>query len=213
MASFIIENSKVVKRGRIPKGFLSSNTAYMLVYKKVTPEKRISTTKKNKQKRLDGETNIINDVIPMERTVVVKETSDSLDEEKRKCDSISVISDVSDTGKILKLDTEMKEQVETSKASPETVTMEVPVKLVSTSDEQNGKQYEFDNKENQHDAHMKKLVVKDVKLDYKRLNGAAHRAMSCGERDFYEEVNIFNFSSTSFEVIHTNVFCHFIDGI
>ncbi|OAD55682.1 Ubiquitin carboxyl-terminal hydrolase 48 [Eufriesea mexicana] len=182
------ENSKVVKRGRIPKGFLSSNTAYMLVYKKVTPEKRISTTKKNKQKKLDGETNISNDAIPIERTVVVKETSDLSDEGKRTCDSISVVSDASDTGQISKLDTEMKEQVETSKASLEKTTLEVYVKLESIFDEHNGKQYEFDNKENQHDAHMKKPVVKDVKLDYKRLNGAAHRAMSCGERDFYEEM-------------------------
>lgn len=32
------------------------------------------------------------------------------------------------------------------------------------------------------------IISKNPKIDYKTLNGAAHRAMSCGQRDFYEEV-------------------------
>lgn len=188
---FITENSKIIKRGRIPKGFLSSNTAYMLVYKKVTSEKRINNTKKNKLKKLDTETNSNYNTMHEENIVIVKEKSVSLDEGKCKYDTISV-SDVNNSEKMLKLGIETKQEMEISKVS-ENIVMEVSVREESTFDEQNGKHYEFDNKENQHDIFIKKSLPKVVKIDYKRLNGAAHRAMSCGERDFYEEVGILNY--------------------
>ncbi|XP_061940511.1 ubiquitin carboxyl-terminal hydrolase 48 isoform X2 [Apis cerana] len=184
------ENSKIIKRGRIPKGFLSSNTAYMLVYKKVTSEKRINNTKKNKLKKLDTETNSNYNTMHEENIVIVKEKSVSLDEGKCKYDTISV-SDVNNSEKMLKLGIETKQEMEISKVS-ENIVMEVSVREESTFDEQNGKHYEFDNKENQHDIFIKKSLPKVVKIDYKRLNGAAHRAMSCGERDFYEEMEFEN---------------------
>ncbi|XP_060828211.1 ubiquitin carboxyl-terminal hydrolase 48-like isoform X2 [Bombus pascuorum] len=188
----VSENLKVVKRGRIPKGFLSSNTAYMLVYKKVTPEKRTCSTKKNKLKKLDGETNSNNNTTAMEKIVIIQEKSDSLNEEKHKCYTTSGVSDINNSEKILKPDMESKQEMEISRASPENVAIEQSVNADSTFDEQNGKHYEFDNKEDKPDMDMKKPVVKVVKLDYKRLNGAAHRAMSCGERDFYEEMEFEN---------------------
>ncbi|XP_017788014.1 PREDICTED: ubiquitin carboxyl-terminal hydrolase 48-like [Habropoda laboriosa] len=185
----VAENSKVVKRGRIPKGFLSSNTAYMLVYKRATVERRTNNTKKNKQKKLDTDLNSDDDVMIIE-TVGVKEKSDSSDEGKRKIECISVSPDLEISGKIPKLDLEDKQEIEISEQSPqddavETVTF---TKVDSNFDEQNGKHDEFDDKENQQDVQMKKPFVKNTKVDYKRLNGAAHRAMSCGERDFYEEM-------------------------
>ncbi|XP_043513028.1 ubiquitin carboxyl-terminal hydrolase 48-like isoform X1 [Frieseomelitta varia] len=182
----VTESPKVVKRGRIPKGFLSSNTAYMLVYKKVTPEKRTNSTKKNKLKKLDGETNSNNDATSTEK-ILIKEKSDSLNEDNQKCDKMLVVSDMNNSEKISKFDVKVEQEVETLRASPKHI-MEHSEKTDSTFDEQNGKHYEFDNKENKLNVILKKPIVKIVKLDYKRLNGAAHRAMSCGERDFYEEM-------------------------
>ncbi|XP_076751475.1 ubiquitin carboxyl-terminal hydrolase 48 [Xylocopa sonorina] len=183
----VSETSKVVKRGRIPKGFLSSNTAYMLVYKKVTPERRINNMKKNKPKKIESEANSNNDVTFVER-ITIKEKSDSAEEEKRKCESVPTVSDVDNLKKAQKPETESKQEIETLEAFPESDTMDTSTKLDSTYEERNGKFYEFDDKENQHDTHVKKSFVKNVKVDYKHLNGAAHRAMSCGERDFYEEM-------------------------
>lgn len=185
----------------------------MLVYKKVTPEKRTCSTKKSKLKKLDGETNSNNNATAMEKILIVQEKSDLLNEEKHRCDTMSGVSDINNSEKILKPDMESKQEMETLKASPENVAMAQSVNADSTFDEQNGKHYEFDNKENKLDMDTKKPVVKVVKLDYKRLNGAAHRAMSCGERDFYEEVGIFSFSFISLMDIHMDALCYFIDGV
>ncbi|XP_076229795.1 ubiquitin carboxyl-terminal hydrolase 48 isoform X3 [Nomia melanderi] len=164
------ENSKVIKRGRVPKGFLSSNTAYMLVYKKVTSDGRINNGKKNKSKKPEAETNSHS-----VETHSDMDKPDSSDEGKRKNGPTSTVSNSTSPGKILKLDTENKMDIVCAVSSSQDTD--------PTSSERNGKHYESDNKENHYDAQPK-----GAKIDYKRLNGAAHRAMSCGERDFYEEM-------------------------
>lgn len=194
---FNADTSKVIKRGRIPKGFLSSNTAYMLVYKKVNAEKRINNIKKNKLKKSDAENSSNNDAMLVEM-VAVQEKSDSSDEGKRKTDSISEVSDSNNSEKVEKLDAEVKEEPETSESSSGIAAIETSVTPDSTLEEQNGKNYESDDKDNPTETNTKKTFTKNVKVDYKLLNGAAHRAMSCGERDFYEEVRIFHLLPFSF---------------
>ncbi|XP_017884994.1 ubiquitin carboxyl-terminal hydrolase 48-like [Ceratina calcarata] len=174
------ETSKVVKRGRIPKGFLSSNTAYMLVYKRVTSEKRAINTKKSKPKRSESETNGAHEV--------TKVKSDSLDEGKQKSDSVPGASDANSFEKPSKISDQVEQEVEEKAEEKENVVVSLPKKVDTVFNERNGKHDEFDDKENQQNAHIKKLVVQNSKVDYKHLNGAAHRAMSCGERDLYEEM-------------------------
>lgn len=178
----------------------------MLVYKKVTPEKRTNSTKKNKLKKLDGETNSNNDATSTEK-ILIKEKSDSLNADNQKCDKMLVVSDMNNSEKISRFDVKVEQEVETLRASPKNI-MEHSEKTDLTFDEQNGKHYEFDNKENKLNVILKKPIVKIVKLDYKRLNGAAHRAMSCGERDFYEEVDMFNifFYYFSYMDIHMDTY-------
>ncbi|XP_076679799.1 ubiquitin carboxyl-terminal hydrolase 48 isoform X2 [Andrena cerasifolii] len=190
----VSDNSKVVKRGRVPKGFLSSNTAYMLVYKKVTNDGRMNNGKKTKVKKVEAESNSHNDIAHMER-LTVKDKSDSPDDGKRKNGPDSTVPDLCSTGKILKLDMDDKMDAETLVSSSDNVTAkedEAPSTVDSTSDERNGKHYESDNKENHHEMPVKKSFMKNAKVDYKQLNGDAHRAMSCGERDFYEEMEFEN---------------------
>ncbi|XP_076293641.1 ubiquitin carboxyl-terminal hydrolase 48 isoform X2 [Lasioglossum baleicum] len=158
--------TKVVKRGRVPKGYLSSNTAYMLVYKKVAMDGRMNNGKKSKSRKVEAETNSHNT-----ETHNDKEKADSSDEGKRKNGPDSILLDSGIPSKMLKLDIDKKTEPE-NELSPSEI-------VESTS---NGKHYEPDNKEN----HCE--VKSSTKVDYKRLNGAAHRAMSCGERDIYEEM-------------------------
>lgn len=210
------DNSKVVKRGRVPKGFLSSNTAYMLVYKKVTNDGRMNNGKKTKVKKVEAESNSHNDIAHMER-LTVKDKSDSPDDGKRKNGPDSTVPDLCSTGKILKLDMDDKMDTETLVSSSDNVTAkeeEAPAAVDSTSDERNGKHYESDNKENHHEMPVKKSFMKNAKVDYKQLNGDAHRAMSCGERDFYEEVGKLHLSFYLFLIfawLHS--FNHFADGV
>lgn len=142
----------------------------MLVYKKVISDGRINNGKKNKTKKPEAETNSHS-----VETHSDMDKPDSSDEGKRKNGPTSTVSNSTSPGKILKLDTENKMDIVCAVSSSQDAD--------STSNERNGKHYESDNKENHYDAQPK-----SAKIDYKRLNGAAHRAMSCGERDFYEEV-------------------------
>ncbi|XP_076627631.1 ubiquitin carboxyl-terminal hydrolase 48 isoform X2 [Colletes latitarsis] len=180
------ETSKIVRRGRIPKGCLSSNTAYMLVYKKVTVEWRMNNGKKTKSKKGEIETNNHNTEM-----FIDKEKPDSSDERQRKNGPDSTVSDSSGPDEVLELDTENKMDAETEALSSQDITVQEKITslmLDSNIDEHNGKHYESDNREDQHEAQIKKSFANNTKLDYKQLNGAAHRAMSCGERDFYEEM-------------------------
>lgn len=143
----------------------------MLVYKRVTPEWRANNVKRNR-KKLEAETN---------------SNSDTISEGKGK-DEPSSSSESSGSEQVLKFDVENKIEEKTSEPSTEKDQI-ISARVDCTFDEPNGKHYESDNKENQHEVQPKKPFTRGGRIDYKRLNGAAHRAMSCGERDFYEEVS------------------------
>ncbi|XP_032686910.1 ubiquitin carboxyl-terminal hydrolase 48-like isoform X2 [Odontomachus brunneus] len=190
------DNVKPMKRGRVPKGFLSSNTAYMLVYKKLTTDWPVSATKKMKLKKPDAEASIPGNPVNLE-SLTVKDKSDIPDEAQRK----NGVGDMSPTEEenspiIPKLDLENKIKVDESVASqnndvPTNVkneTIETAVPTVCVNAECKDKHEPVAQQLLNKIQHPKKPIVKIVKLDYKRLNGAAHRAMSCGERDFYEEM-------------------------
>lgn len=184
-----VESSKVVKRGRVPKGFLSSNTAYMLVYKRVTTEWRMNTGKKSRLKKAEAETNSHDDIT--QTGVVDKDALDSPDEGRRKNGPDSTVPDLCSTEKIFETETENKIHSESIPQPSENTTMKEMImasNVDSTIDERNGKSFESDDKEDHQETPLKKSSMKIAKVDYKLLNGAAHRAMSCGERDFYEEV-------------------------
>ncbi|XP_011061617.1 PREDICTED: ubiquitin carboxyl-terminal hydrolase 48-like isoform X2 [Acromyrmex echinatior] len=198
-------NDKSMKRGRVPKGFLSSNTAYMLVYKKLTSDARINAVKKVKLKKLDVEINASNDAVYCEK-LAVTEKSDTGDEMKQKADiEDAPLIQEENSEKILKLDLENAIEVDESAISEKT---DIP-----TMDENNTEivastngckdTHESTLEQLQKVHHLKESTVKVVKLDYKRLNGDAHRAMSCGERDFYEEMEFENWqvSSTMRELV------------
>ncbi|XP_014603923.1 PREDICTED: ubiquitin carboxyl-terminal hydrolase 48-like isoform X1 [Polistes canadensis] len=177
------ESTKNMKRGRVPKGFLSSNTAYMLVYKKLTNEQKLGNGKKCKVKRIDSECNSYSDSVSLER-LTVKDRSDSSDEGKRKNGTDDDFKDVASPGKMMKIEIDCKMDVDSF----------VPAK--------NDNSDVIKDDKNQIEQ-TKKVIAKNTKLDYKLLNGAAHRAMSCGERDFYEEIEFENWqvSSTMRELV------------
>lgn len=179
-----------MKRGRVPKGFLSSNTAYMLVYKKLTADSRTNATKKVKLKKPDAEVSC--DIICLEK-LTVKEKSDIQDETKQKHVEDASLSQeekllIENETKISTLDSENIVEKDESTIKTDTFTTDETTETVANT---NGCKDTHDStaEQLQNKTHcLKQPVVKVVKLDYKRLNGDAHRAMSCGERDFYEEV-------------------------
>ncbi|KAK2577520.1 hypothetical protein KPH14_003612 [Odynerus spinipes] len=162
------ESVKNMKRGRVPKGFLSSNTAYMLVYKKLTTEAKSGNGKKVKVKRIDSEANNCSDPVSLER-LTVKDKSDSTDEWKRKNNNENLKDAIESPGTVMKIEGDCK--------------MDLDATVIS-------KDHEFEIKDSGkgRGEQTKEVFGRNAKLDYKQLNGAAHRAMSCGERDFYEEV-------------------------
>lgn len=218
---FFLDNVKPMKRGRVPKGFLSSNTAYMLVYKKLTTDWPVSATKKMKLKKFDAEVSVSGNPVNLER-LTVKDQSDTSDEAEQK----NGVGDVSPTEegspeRIPKLEPENKIEVDESVASQnidapmlKNETVETVVNTDECKDKCDPVVQQLQNKI----QHPKKPIVKIVKLDYKRLNGAAHRAMSCGERDFYEEVR-YRFLRYILDIIkdnHSSAFiciCFSTDGI
>ncbi|XP_014488436.1 PREDICTED: ubiquitin carboxyl-terminal hydrolase 48-like isoform X4 [Dinoponera quadriceps] len=200
------DNVKPMKRGRVPKGFLSSNTAYMLVYKKLTTDYPVSVAKKMKLKKPEVEVSVSSDSVNLER-LIVKEKSDSSDEAQRK-NGIGNMSPTEEENPymISKLDFENKidsdesvvlQNTDVSTAKNETI--ETIVNMDECKDTSDPIAQQLQNKI----QHPKKPIVKIVKLDYKRLNGAAHRAMSCGEQDFYEEMEFENWkvSNTMRELV------------
>jgi len=180
-----------MKRGRVPKGFLSSNTAYMLVYKKLTADWRTNAAKKIKSKKPDAEVNAVSDIAYFEK-LTVKENSDTSDETKQKPVEDTLLIQEENSVKISKLNSENIIEMDESMISKKTdaPTMDEN-EIIETVASTNGCKDTHDStlEQLQSKVHcLKQPVVKVIKLDYKRLNGDAHRAMSCGERDFYEEV-------------------------
>ncbi|XP_036150538.1 ubiquitin carboxyl-terminal hydrolase 48-like [Monomorium pharaonis] len=205
-------NDKPMKRGRVPKGFLSSNTAYMLVYKKLTADGRTNVTKKVKLKKSDTEVSC--DTICLE-TLTVREKSDTLDETKQK-------HDIEDTSlpqeenliiqkekEISTLDSEniTEKEICTISQKTDTLTVDETTEIVASTngckDTHDSTVEQLQNKEQNKPHCLKQPVVKVIKLDYKRLNGDAHRAMSCGERDFTKKMEFENWqvSSTMRELV------------
>lgn len=189
---------KSMKRGRVPKGFLSSNTAYMLVYKKLTADWRTNDTKKVKSKKSDAEVNVPSDSVFFEK-LTVKEKSDETPEETKQThnnEDLSLIQEES-SKMISKLNSENIIEANESMISKKTDISttdksETTKTVVSTNGHGCKDTHDSTMEQLQNKMHcLKQPMVKVVKLDYKRLNGDAHRAMSCGERDFYEEVNFF----------------------
>jgi len=184
------DNVKPMKRGRVPKGFLSSNTAYMLVYKRLTTDCRANAAKKMKSKKLD-ETNASGDAVHMQK--IIKDIkSDTLDETKRKneVEVLSIQEECSEN--ISKLDLETKLESDEIATFQKTDTPVVGKNgitelTIDTNESSNNNEHDSTSQPNKIQS-LKQPIVKVMKLDYKRLNGAAHRAMSCGEQDFYEEV-------------------------
>lgn len=194
-----------MKRGRVPKGFLSSNTAYMLVYKKSTTDCQINAMKKIKLKKPDVESNVSDESVYLER-LTVKDKPDILDETKQKdnIENVPLYQEES-SEKILNSENkiEMHKTVVPQKTDMLTMdkieTIETVVNANGYKDKPNSASQQIENKV----ECLKQPVVKVIKLDYKRLNGAAHRAMSCGERDFYEEVTFLkiNFLDMCFSIL------------
>ncbi|XP_024891079.1 ubiquitin carboxyl-terminal hydrolase 48-like isoform X1 [Temnothorax curvispinosus] len=201
-------NDKSMKRGRVPKGFLSSNTAYMLVYKKLTADWRTNGTKKVKLKKLDTEVNVPSDTVSSEKLIVKEKSDETSDETKQKPDIEDAPSiqeenpetiPKSDSENVIETD---EDAISKKTDIPTTDKSETEKTVAST----NGCKDTHDStlEQLQNKVHcLKQPVVKVVKLDYKRLNGDAHRAMSCGERDFYEEMEFENWqvSSTMRELV------------
>jgi len=202
-----IDNAKPMKRGRVPKGFLSSNTAYMLVYKNLTTDRR-TNTKKVKLKKSDTEavTDISSNSVCLEN---LKDKLDIADETKSKTDNedASLIQE-GDLEKISKLELENKteDEVVTSQKINmfECMDKDETIESVDTNGCKN-KHDSSQQSQNKIDT-IKQPIVKVVRLDYKQLNGAAHRAMSCGERDFYEEVRFLNIDYFRYVIIRLRYF-------
>lgn len=190
---FFFYIDKSMKRGRVPKGFLSSNTAYMLVYKKLTVDWRTNAAKKVKLKKPDAEVNVSSDTVYFEK-LTVKDKSDTPNETKQKHDiEDAPLIQEEDPKKISKVDSEHVVEMDESVISKKTdILITDKSETVETVASTNGCKDDSSLEQLQNKVHcLKQPVVKVVKLDYKRLNGDAHRAMSCGERDFYEEVSFF----------------------
>lgn len=168
-----------MKRGRVPKGFLSSNTAYMLVYKRLTMDWRTNGAKKVKLKKPD-ETNAFDDA--MEKPVIKDIKSDTEVPLTQKCsEAVSKLN--------LESRTEPNEVEAPQKTDTPIVGKNGMTEPVNDTNELSSKDDDSVSQQLQSKVqYLKQPVIKVVKLDYKRLNGAAHRAMSCGEREFYEEV-------------------------
>lgn len=228
---------KPMKRGRVPKGFLSSNTAYMLVYKKLTIDCQISAMKKMKLKKPDTEVSASEDAVDSENVKGISQATDEVNEVKGKngVEEVPLVEEITPEKKSkpgkngveeisLVEETSLEKKSKPGKNGIEEISLveEIsPVKKSEPDSEEKIERNESLVSENVDTSHvdrniiietilgteechkndaasqqlqnkilsLKKPMVKIVKLDYRRLNGAAHRAMSCGERDFYEEVN------------------------
>ncbi|XP_020280412.1 ubiquitin carboxyl-terminal hydrolase 48-like isoform X2 [Pseudomyrmex gracilis] len=188
------DNVKPMKRGRVPKGFLSSNTAYMLVYKKLTADSRAVAIKKMKMKKHEAETNFDD----LEK-VTVKDKIDSPDETKPKSDTGETsLNQQEHSEKMSELNSGIETKMDISESDADSAIKDKISETISDASED-----KCNSPQERNLPQIKESVVKLVKLNYKQLNGAAHRAMSCGERDFYEEMEFENWqvSSTMRELV------------
>lgn len=186
---------KNVKRSRVPKGFLSSNTAYMLVYKRVNDSTRVNISKRSKLKRAESETNSVqpmesssNHCVDQTETLTddKKMKKDKMDEEKADADS--KMQDINDAIKLQHMSVKSESNSSQENINQELVSDMNRDKLNETAHSVvDNSKITDENKYKTNDLNHTQSN-KNPKFDYKKLNGAAHRAMSCGQRDFYEEV-------------------------
>lgn len=137
--------------------------------------------------------NVSSDTVYFEK-LTVKDKSDTPNETKQKHDiEDAPLIQEEDPKKISKVDSEHVVEMDESVISKKTdILITDKSETVETVASTNGCKDDSSLEQIQNKVHcLKQPVVKVVKLDYKRLNGDAHRAMSCGERDFYEEVRFF----------------------
>jgi hypothetical protein len=172
----------------------------MLVYKRLTTDWRTNAAKKMKSKKLD-ETNASGDAVHMQK--IIKDVkSDILDETKQKSEVETLIQEECSEN-ISKLDLETKmesDEVITFRQKTDTPIVGkngITEPIIDTNESSNKNGHDSTSQQNKVQS-LKQPVVKVMKLDYKRLNGAAHRAMSCGEQDFYEEVSYIYYNTVDF---------------
>ncbi|XP_046432124.1 ubiquitin carboxyl-terminal hydrolase 48-like isoform X1 [Neodiprion fabricii] len=176
---------KNVKRSRVPKGFLSSNTAYMLVYKRVNDMTKLNVSKKGRPKKVGSETSSLQETENFNHTNQLETPND---ERKADSDSDMPNSEV------------IKSESISAEFSTESLT-EKPQESNANKEDEHSNETADCVKDRETDILKKSdvnqlttnntnstQILKNSKIDYKTLNGAAHRAMSCGQRDFYEEM-------------------------
>ncbi|XP_012261445.2 ubiquitin carboxyl-terminal hydrolase 48-like isoform X2 [Athalia rosae] len=156
------DTPKTIKRSRIPKGFLSSNTAYMLVYKRVNDTNKVSNSKKIKLKKSEPDANSV-----------------QLDEHTNHSNQAEASADEN----MLENRTFHQKSIKSEIAQAESTSPSLndnPQDSVSNMDEHAEKPA--------NEIKNQKIVTRLLSSEYQQLNGDAHRAMSCGDRDFYEEM-------------------------
>ncbi|XP_015114794.1 ubiquitin carboxyl-terminal hydrolase 48 [Diachasma alloeum] len=177
------DNGKVAKRSRVPKGFLSSNTAYMLVYKKNLGDGKARRPLDNGKRKETSDSDSSGPIFsPVKKSKLKRkgrkkirgdeeglDDHNSVDEGK---DGVMNDEDLKEEGIFCG-----KEEVERCLSPP------------GARDDKNG-EIELTMKENYH-------------KNYQMLNGDAHRAMGCGERDYYEamEFQMWELSETLRELV------------
>lgn len=172
------ENGKIPKKNKVPKGCLSSNAAYMLVYKKISPELKFKK-KIDKRNNKKDDFNVKNDTAGLEQT--------SENNKRKESDSDSSDNIFSPVKKVKTKHNNRRKKNNNNNNS---------------TDENNKKNSSSSNDENSDSKNIEKLknIKEEIPMDvdetkdvdnllhknYQLLNGDAHRAMSCSQRDFYE---------------------------
>lgn len=202
--------TKVVKRGRVPKGFLSSNTAYMLVYKRIIADGKAGTGGKRGKGKKQAETESLNNTPQLEKLTVTELVGDGEITEDGKRKNCVDISSLLSVGNALSGPTRTKVEscrtnaVKKTKFDDNFETMDVDESETKPrlSPEQknliNGiigfnssESRQAEPKVAKTGPLVQEVVIKNAKIEYGLLNGDAHRNMSCGERDQYEDVSKF----------------------
>ncbi|XP_011503310.1 PREDICTED: ubiquitin carboxyl-terminal hydrolase 48-like isoform X3 [Ceratosolen solmsi marchali] len=163
----IQENGKGGKRGRIPKGFFSSNTAYMLVYKR--SNRNIDYTKKALIKKLNN--SALNDIIDLQNPSVtlIRDSMNITTKGKRLKDNYTEKEHVLEKKSKFEIDNQATENNCSNKENSNNGSIEV---------------YKFANA-NGEIILDDKYKIEHMKYSNENLN---FMTMSCGARDAYEDI-------------------------
>lgn len=209
----INDGGKPAKRGRILKGCLSSNTAYMLVYKKLPADskaKRILKVSKHQKE-------VMNHVAATSSTKSTRETTPEPCENSKRKESSDLDDSPYSPVKKLKPNTETNhcttikhENNSNDESSGDLDKRKIDEKHLDSQMSKAVKKIDLDDVaalEINDDKNNKINDQPDIKnnwaKNYQLLNGDAHRAMSVGERDHYEsiEFNKWGLSETLRELV------------